>query len=782
MTMSTSNISLQFINFAPQDHIRISASSVYLAAKLLGRKTSKNIQLQLEESLQDHKKTSYIAQSASMLTNVQKLTRETTSFTVGNRNYLERYMDALKGFCDGAGISLVHGVFLQSFADVACQTVVVQDITSKNCNVIHIEENSADERLKNIQRMFDKKRGTMSHDSLFSEYKKELLKNYRYNIVESITPDRHTTFFAYPGLCCGGPAFGMNHTTGTLVVADTLTPKRLGVCDLWANAIVSMLFDCGNQDEIQTLITQINKRKLRILGGYAMHVVSAHRDIECASYEFISGQIMNIRPVIKDGKRIIGQTNHPLSDTLLNSCVSDTQKTLGDKEFSLLVKRRNVQLGDIAKQDIHPTSHPTSNTKRLLQTIADPRGDVMTFDHEPAFCGFSSLYQAGYIVAAFTKKGSQVTMGKLTPPPITSNPYALVFDKDNPSHQKNKLEYLLGVVRKKPRAKTQEHVAIVYSMPSKRSLKTKYSETDEDSAFVAGKVRDALLQKNYTVTMHPIGEDTIQDISTIRADCIFNLVEWSGLDTNLKVKAMAQYRALNIPVTGATEKNFDMTENKILMKQALQRLRLTTPMHQVFKQHNEKVTTHFMYPLIVKPALEHCSMGMGYDCIVYDEAHLRTILKKQIHTFKQPAIAEEFIKGRELIVYLIEEKSRVRILPIQEIEFSNKQPLPFQTYESKWDKNHNDYKTTKVILAALTKKETKAIHELCLKTFKNMGFRGYARFDMRLRDGVPYILEPNANPCVYDSEDDPIPGISFPDFIQTIVRSAQYHFKKGWKI
>src|SRR6185369_10980851 len=139
---------------------------------------------------------------------------------------------------------------------------------------------------------------------------------------------------------------------------------------------------------------------------------------------------------------------------------------------------------------------------------------------------------------------------------------------------------------------------------------------------------------------------------------------------------------LNIPVTGASEELFVLTGDKVRMKQALQAKGISTPAGMTLVTGNEEIST-LTYPVIVKPSLEHCSTGLGHDSLAHNAQELRSIAKRQIETFHQPALAEEFIEGREFLVYLIEEEYRVRVLPIEEVVFTGNQSLPFQTYASK---------------------------------------------------------------------------------------------------
>ncbi len=332
-------------------------------------------------------------------------------------------------------------------------------------------------------------------------------------------------------------------------------------------------------------------------------------------------------------------------------------------------------------------------------------------------------------------------------------------------------------------------IAIVYSLPSKRMQSTKYSEADEDSAVIAEKVKAGLESKGYSVSLQVIGEDKIDKILDIGADCIFNLIEWCGQDIHLSQKAFVYLRELNIPVTGSSEAVFVLTGDKIRMKAELQNHQICTPYGISFEVGDEPIPTSLPYPMIVKPSLEHCSMGLSRDSIAHNDAELRRVVQRQIKAFKQPAIAEEFIEGRELLVYLIEEKDKVRVLPIEEVIFAGNNPESFQTYETKWVVDNPDYQSTDVKIAKLSREEQETVESMCKRAFSKMKLWGYSRFDVRFRNGTPYILETNANPSVYDSDDESqdiggevIWGIKFPDYLDSIVKSAIWHFERGDRV
>jgi D-alanine-D-alanine ligase len=332
-------------------------------------------------------------------------------------------------------------------------------------------------------------------------------------------------------------------------------------------------------------------------------------------------------------------------------------------------------------------------------------------------------------------------------------------------------------------------IAVIYSLPSKRLLTTKYGETDEDSVVIAGKVKLGLELAGYVVTLHPISEDSIEEIVHIHADCIFNLIEWCGQDIKLSEKAFSYLRELKIPVTGSSEEVFVLTGDKIRMKRELQKYAISTPYGVIFETGQEQISPGLPYPMIVKPSLEHCSIGLSQDSIAHTDSELRSVVKQQIAIFQQPVLSEEFIAGRELLVYLLEENDKIRVLPIEEVVFAGNDPHSFQTYATKWETTNSEYQSTDVVVAKLSNEERKIVESLCITAFQKMKLRGYSRFDVRFRDSVPYILETNANPSVYDTDNEAqdlsgevIWGITFPDYLKTIVETALWHYDLGWTI
>jgi D-alanine-D-alanine ligase len=65
---------------------------------------------------------------------------------------------------------------------------------------------------------------------------------------------------------------------------------------------------------------------------------------------------------------------------------------------------------------------------------------------------------------------------------------------------------------------------------------------------------------------------------------------------------------------------------------------------------DEPLLQHLTFPLFVKPAREGTGMGMDGGSIVYDEPQLRQRVKWVVETYRQPALVEDYLPGREFTI------------------------------------------------------------------------------------------------------------------------------------
>lgn len=325
------------------------------------------------------------------------------------------------------------------------------------------------------------------------------------------------------------------------------------------------------------------------------------------------------------------------------------------------------------------------------------------------------------------------------------------------------------------------NIAVLFNKPTARFARhAAHWEAEEDTEDSSREVAAALASKGANVTVVPITEHTIESVvDTLSADMVFNLIEWTGVDLPFALATFDRMDARHLVYTGATKDNYALTCDKARMKQLFDDYHLPTPRWQLFTTGKEDIREDFYYPVIVKVSLEHSSVGLTHEAIVHDESALLEIVTKRLKQFAQPVYAEEFLSGREFQVTLIDTTQGLTVLPASEIVYTKETDVPFLTYESRWDMTHPDYNNSDVILAKLTPALSKDIETMSEKAFTSLGFRDYARFDIRCRAEDPLFLEVNSNPGLGDDPEYGMTvsykaaGMHFADFIWEIVGATK---------
>jgi D-alanine-D-alanine ligase len=274
-------------------------------------------------------------------------------------------------------------------------------------------------------------------------------------------------------------------------------------------------------------------------------------------------------------------------------------------------------------------------------------------------------------------------------------------------------------------------------------------------------------------------EETITNLREQHPDIVFNLTEHLGGDRNFDKNIAALLEMLEIPFTGTGTTGLLLSRDKRLCKQLLSLYRIRVPRFASLPENkiiNLPKKLHF--PLVVKPALEDSSEGISNASIVGSEDALKERVQFVHERWKQAAIAEEYIEGRELYVSILGNK-RLCVLPIRECIFNiegNKGPC-LATYRVKWNEEYRKKWDIKFGFAELEVPLVKKIERVCKKVYKVLQLRDYGRIDIRLTsDNKIYILEANSNPDIAYGEEVAEAaekyGISYNNLIKRIINAA----------
>jgi len=200
--------------------------------------------------------------------------------------------------------------------------------------------------------------------------------------------------------------------------------------------------------------------------------------------------------------------------------------------------------------------------------------------------------------------------------------------------------------------------------------------------------------------------------------------------------------------TGPTPEVLRLSWDKAGTKKLLDKQDLPTPRWRIYADADPGDWRWF--PAMVKPAQEHCSLGVTTDAVVRDAGELRARIACILDAFRQPALVEDFIDGREFHVSLWG-NGEVRMLPVAEMDFSRFDDVRDRlcTYESKHHPGSRHYEGIQTLLPApLTEAEQNLLYRTAQSAYRAYRCRDFARLDIRLRDGVFYILDINPNPDI----------------------------------
>jgi D-alanine-D-alanine ligase len=305
-------------------------------------------------------------------------------------------------------------------------------------------------------------------------------------------------------------------------------------------------------------------------------------------------------------------------------------------------------------------------------------------------------------------------------------------------------------------------------------------------------VEIALAPLEYNTKIVPVALDInklIDELRENRPDVIFNLCESVDGDPTQEMNIAGLFELMKIPYTGTRAFNLGLALNKPLVKSILNQNGIPTAKHFVTESSTKFHVNGHKFPMIVKPSREDASIGIHNESIVTNETELRNRIEYVLDEHKQPALVEEYIDGREINVSVVGNDALITF-PISEIDFSL---LPADypkiiSYNSKWMYKTAEFAGTKAICPAenLSEKEVKIIQETAKKVYRLLGAADYARVDMRLKDGIPYVLELNPNPDIASDvpEDTGFTrsakayGWEYSYLIQQIIKFAM----KRWKV
>ena len=149
------------------------------------------------------------------------------------------------------------------------------------------------------------------------------------------------------------------------------------------------------------------------------------------------------------------------------------------------------------------------------------------------------------------------------------------------------------------------------------------------------------------------GDVTLYDtIRKYSPDICFNICEGHFGDAR-ESQVPAILEMLRIPYTGSKVLTLALALDKSMTKRVLTYHDLPTPSFQTFERVDEPLSPDMVYPLFVKPSREGTGMGVSRESIVTNDTQLREQVNHILNRYKQPALVERYIEGREVTVGVV---------------------------------------------------------------------------------------------------------------------------------
>ena len=227
-------------------------------------------------------------------------------------------------------------------------------------------------------------------------------------------------------------------------------------------------------------------------------------------------------------------------------------------------------------------------------------------------------------------------------------------------------------------------------------------------------------------------EENIKLISSYNIDCAFLALHGRFGEDGTIQKILEQIR---LPYTGSGIIASRLAMDKVASRKIFEANNLYIPKYGVISRISYDsgidINGKLKMPLVIKPVTHGSSIGLS---IINKRRDLRKAMDLAFE-YDERIIIEEYVKGRELTVGILDESA----LPVIEI-------IPkkgFFDFEAKYRAGLTEY----VVPAELDESFRQRVQEAALTAHKLLGCFGCSRVDIILNENnLPYVLEVNTIP------------------------------------
>jgi D-alanine-D-alanine ligase len=237
-----------------------------------------------------------------------------------------------------------------------------------------------------------------------------------------------------------------------------------------------------------------------------------------------------------------------------------------------------------------------------------------------------------------------------------------------------------------------------------------------------------------------------------RPDIVFNIAEGlHGPSREAHVPAICEF--FDIPYTGSDPLALCLSLDKRRAKDVWAAAGVPTPAGVVITgQQDRNDALRVPVPALVKPLFEGSSKGIPEAALCDSPDDVLARVDAVLEEYRQPALVEAFLPGREFTVAILGNGEGARALPLVEIRFDALPAgaKPIYGYEAKWiwdtpERPLEIFRCPADVDADLATR----VSATALDAFRALGCRDWSRVDLRLdAAGHPHVLEINPLPGV----------------------------------
>ena len=270
----------------------------------------------------------------------------------------------------------------------------------------------------------------------------------------------------------------------------------------------------------------------------------------------------------------------------------------------------------------------------------------------------------------------------------------------------------------------------------------------------------ALLRKGYDAIPLDMDRSVGMRLRELHAQMVFIALHGPGGEDGT-IQGMLEI--IGLPYTGSGVQACAMAMDKAVTKALLEYHDIPVPKGMVRTRLERKapLPRGFRFPVVVKPLNQGSTLGIS---IVRQSRELGAGMDLAL-TYGPSVLVEEYIKGRELTVGVVND----RPLPAVEIHAPN----GFYDYAAKYTAGASVY----LAPAPLSVSTAKLLQTLALEVHRHLGCRGATRVDFRLNPrGRPFVLEINTVPGMTQTSLLPMAAkvarLSYEGLVEAILQSA----------